>query len=233
MIPTIQHIHEPEVIRVAWQGDDSTDRLRRIVGNIYRHGDTVQLEYATDTEDFEKATESGFKGLPPFPIREQTVYSKNVLEYLEKRLPPKSRADYGVFLKYYGLPENVNLSTLGIVGYTEGQLPADWFSFIHPFDVDAPCEFVMEVAGTRHHCDADTIRALAGETVSFTEEENEHEPTGTAIRLSIGDQSIGHVNRVHLNRFRKWNRTREISGMLVRVNGTSDRPRAFVFVAVR
>lgn len=233
MIPTIQHIHEPKVIQVAWQSDKATDRARRVVGSIYREGETVQLEYATGTEDFQKAVENGFSGLPPFPIRGQTVYSKNVLEYLEKRLPPKSRADYGVFLKNYGLPENTDISTLGIVGYTEGQLPADWFSFVHPFDVDAPCEFVMEVAGTRHYCDADLVRSLIGSQVTFTEEENEHEPTGTAFRLTVGHQHIGHVNRVHLDRFREWNNERHISGTLVRVNGTSDRPRAFVFVEVR
>ena len=232
MEPVIEHIHEPKSLHVAWQPENPDDRRRRVIGQLLRTGDSIELKYAVNTEDFKKAVEYGFQGIPPFPINKDKSYSKNVPEYLEKRLPIASRSDYSKFLNNYGLPSDAEISLFGLLGYTEGQLPADWFSFIHPFDVEGPCEFVTEVAGTRHYCNTDNLRELVGRDVLFVEENNEHEPTGTAFRIMIGDSQIGHVNRVHLDRFRDWSQGRNVSGSLIRVNGTADRPRAFVFVRV-
>lgn len=217
---------------MAWQSDAPDDRLRRIVGNVYREDEGIFLEYAVDSDDYRAAVKNGFKGIPSFPCDRASSYEENVLEYLEKRLPPRNRRDFNVFLQSYGLEPGAKLSNFALVGYTEGRLPADRFSFIHPFEVDGPCEFVMEIAGTRHHCSASFLRESIDSQITFKEEINDQEPTGTAFQIEMNGESIGYVNRVYLSRFRKWSSVGGLKGTLVRVNGTDERPRAFVFVEV-
>ena len=68
-----------------------------------------------------------------------------------RRLPPRNREDFGDYLYLHGLAAPFKLSDLALLGYTGARLPSDAFALVPEFPVDAgPCEYVMEVAGTRH-----------------------------------------------------------------------------------
>ncbi len=148
----IEHIVEPDRLLLSWQ--NPSERLRMFVAELIRNGDEADLVYLKEREDFSKAQSLGFNGYPGFDI--EINIHKNVLTSFMKRLPPRSRGDFGRFLDALRIkPEAKDrISDFALLGYSGAKLPDDDFTVIHPFEnASVPFEFMLPVEGYRYYQD--------------------------------------------------------------------------------
>ena len=232
----IEHIIEPSRLLLSWQAPDGEDRKRHIVAELRRRGDDADMVYLRQSEDYMQAKAKGFSGeYPGFPAEKDHV---GVLPAFMRRLPPRQRGDFDKFLDAIRICPNVAISDFALLGYAGARLPSDDFSIIHPFD-DArpPFEFLLLVAGYRYYqANVPRESLKPGMAAKFEfDPDNPHDPQ--ALRVVIPDVSphpVGYVCRGLLPQVRRW----IVSGMRVegtfeRLNGTSERPLVYLFVAVR
>ena len=90
----IEHIIEPEKLLLSWQTNRSRGRL--FVAELIRKGENADLVYLLNSNEFLNAESLGFEGYPGFSSNKQ-IYD-NVLFAFIKRLPPRSRGDFGKYL---------------------------------------------------------------------------------------------------------------------------------------
>jgi hypothetical protein len=227
----IRHIVEPKRLLLAWQPlEERKDRTRRIVGELVRKDDDVIFHYFKDSEDLRKARENGFHGFPAFPKFEKE-YSADVLETFMLRLPPRTRSDYRNFLKAIRIPEDAAISDFALLGYSEARLPGDGYSIIHPFDDNpVPCEFLSEIAGFRYY--KDSISDLEFGAALHFEFEKDNPVDPNAIRILLGKQKIGYVNRGQLKAFAYWLTHNKVRAYVERKNGRPDKLRVLMFVEI-
>jgi hypothetical protein len=197
-----------------------------------RSGTQVVLRYLRDTKDFQKALELGFIGYPAFPLK-QPEYREGVLELLRRRLPPRSRSDFGEYLQRFGLPRNATLSDFALLGYSEAKLPSDGFSVVNDFeDVKGDFEFVTEIAGFRYYGGMSmVIPEVIGSPVGFRPEPaNKHDRN--AVRVELNGVLIGYVNRLQSCAFLRWLEAGHVSAQIHRIDGSPVRPQVHMFVSV-
>jgi hypothetical protein len=226
---------EPSRLLMTWQPSDESagSRTRRVIGEVLPG---VQPSFATfrylrGTEDYQLAVGSGFKGFPAFRMEDAETH-EGVLESLMRRLPPRNREDFQDYLRLHGLSAPFVLSDFALLGYTGARLPSDGFGLVPEFPLDAcPCEYVMEVAGTRHVLQGTLADVRIGEGVSFSiDEENPVE--SDAIAVNWHGERIGYVNRALKPMFHRWMASgRTLSAVIERLNGKPGRP--LVYVRVR
>lgn len=229
----VEHIFEPKRLLLAWQAPEGLDRTRFIVGELQKHHDNVTFRYTSESEDFEKAQRLGFRIYPAFK-HTNVEYREGVLETFMRRLPPKSRRDFGRYLELYRLPKDQSISDFGLLGYTGAKLPTDGFSIVNPFDgLSGPCEFLLEIAGFRYLSNLSPDELHIGDPVAIKpDDKNKYDPN--AVMIEYKGKTIGYVNRGLCATFRHWIKERyKISGTLERINGHPVRPLVFVFVKVR
>lgn len=227
----IEHIIEPKRLFLVWQQDFYEKDIRCRVAELVNVAGNVELHYLFNTEDFNFALENDFDGFPAFSI-DQKKHDVGVLAVFMRRLPPRSRSDYHLFLDALRLPESAkNLSDFALLDYAEAKLPGDTFSIINAFEeVEAPCEFITEVARILHH-DAKDINLVVGTEVNFIiEPDNPVEPD--AVKIMIGETHIGYVNRVQRESFVRWLRQNKVKGVIDKINGDKDKRRVKIFVTV-
>lgn len=229
----IRHIIEPRKLYLVWQAPEGRERLRRVVGELIRDNNQVLFQYFLDTPDFEAARENGFEGYVAFKTKYQ-VHSNGVLEVFMRRLPPRSRTDFGDYLQRLGLPPDADLSDFALLGYSEAKLPGDGFTVINSFeDCISPCEFLTEIAGFRYYSGMtpNFLTKAIGMSVSFKPEDDnlydEH-----AVQIYAGDTMIGYVNRIQAKSFRRWLISKTIEATIERINGPQERPHVYLFVSV-
>jgi len=79
------------------------------------------------------------------------AYDLGVIETFMRRLPPRTRGDYGNYLEQFRLRPQTPVSDMGLLAYTGAKLPSDGFSIVNPLDdMRADCELLIELAGFRH-----------------------------------------------------------------------------------
>src|SRR5437879_2933750 len=105
----IRHVVEFDKLNLVWQSDNDPNHLRYIVAELTRQGNNVQLKYLKSTQDFETALGFGFKGYPAFNT-EKADHSSGVLEAFKRRLPPRTRGDFGKYLEMFRLPQSIKIS---------------------------------------------------------------------------------------------------------------------------
>ena len=79
---------------------------------------------------------------------------QNVLPSFMKRLPPRSRGDFGRFLDALRIKSEAKdeISNFALLGYSGAKLPDDDFTVIHPFEnASVPFELMLPVQGYRHY----------------------------------------------------------------------------------
>ena len=54
-----------------------------------------------------------------------------------------------------------------------------------------------------------------------------------AVVIKAGTYILGYINRLQTAAFRRWLSDREVKATIERLNGSGDRPRAYMFVTVR
>ena len=230
----IEHLVEPERLLLSWQtsipGEDSQ---RMFVAELIRQGDDAKLVYLSESADFSRATDLGFDDYPGFDIS-KTVY-ENVLPSFMKRLPPRSRGDFGRFLGALRIRSDAEISDFALLGYSGAKLPDDDFTFIHPFEnAPPPFELMVEVQGYQYYQDALPQADLLTDMQAFFEAEPDNPRDRQAIKILIGGLHVGYVCRGLTASFHDWiRRGLEISAYVERINGTEHKPKIYLYVSVK
>ena len=107
-----------------------SERSRRyLVGRLTRSGDSYEFSYLTDSQDYVDAIKNGFTGYPAFGLN-KGPFTNNVMDTFMKRLPPRSRRDFGKFLANHHLSENFDGSDFDLIVHTGISLPSDGFDLL-------------------------------------------------------------------------------------------------------
>lgn len=234
-MPTLHHLVEPSRLLMTWQPSDegAPVRTRRVVGEVIpgAGSKSVVFRYLKATEDFKAAEVAGFKGFPAFRVDEEEI-RHGVLDSLMRRLPPRNREDFADYLQLHGLPAPFELSDVALLGHTGARLPSDGFALVPEFPEDArPCDYVMEVAGTRHVMQGPLSDLRVGDPVSIQPDPDNPVESDALVVLHEG-QRIGFVNRALKGMFRRWMQSGRMTVTIERQNGKPQRPLIFVRVSV-
>ena len=209
------------------------DRTRRVIGEVVpgNGSSDVVFRYFSAGDDLKAAKAAGFKGFPAFRL-EDVETRHGVLESLMRRLPPRNREDFGDYLRLHGLAAPFELSDLALLAYTGARLPSDGFALVPEFPPDAlPCDYVMEVAGTRHVLQDDLSSLHEGDAVSIEREPN-NVVDSDALAVVHHGRRIGYVNRALKDMFHRWLQTGRMTATIERQNGKPNRPLVFVRVSL-
>ncbi len=227
---------------LAWEAAPSDaaashDRKRWAVGELVLESSTACFRYyhgpefirANDGRDLAQLRALGYRGYPAFSVSTET-HRERVLEAFLRRLPPVDRSDFDDFLRHYQIDPRKRPDPFVILALTGAKLPSDGFSLIDPLD-DVPtyADLVLEIAGTRHYQPAAVPQRW--DIIQFYPEAHAQDPM--AVRVEFAHGTLGYVNRLQAPKFRQLLEAADVSGWYLRTNGTTERPRAFLFVRVR
>jgi len=227
----IEHIVEPDRLLLSWQ--TTSVRLRMFVAELIRSGDDANLVYLKDSEEFSKAQSLEFEGYPGFAI-EKDVH-KNVLTSFMKRLPPRSRRDFGRFLDALRIKFEAEISNFALLGYSGAKLPDDDFTVIHPFEkASPPFELLLPVQGYRHYKDQLPLADLSTDMQAGFEAEPDNRWDSEAIKIIINNVRVGYVSRGLTGSFHEWMQAGlAISAYVERINGIEQNPEIYLYVSVK
>jgi hypothetical protein len=236
----IEAVCEPRSLFLAWQAPDPKDRFRYAVGIIERAETTYTLRYFepqrefqhyNDGRSFDQVMALGYSGYPAFSIKRPV--HEDVLPVFLRRLPPRSRLDFAEYVSQFRLRPSPGISDFALLGHTEAKLPNDGFSLVDALDPAASrCDLMLELAGYGHYAKTVEDVMSVGLPVSIeTEPTNQYD--ANAVKVSVRGHTIGYINRLQTKAFQCWLRERQVTAVVERLNGSADRPRAFVFVRVR
>jgi HIRAN domain len=239
----ITRASEPDRLYLAWQAPDQFgDRFRWAVGVIERQAGAHVFRYLEPATEFpalnqgrtfEDIQSLGFVGYPPFSPK-RALHVGDVLTPLIRRLPPRRRSDFLDYTRQFRLAPELELSDFALLGRTEAKLPSDGFSVVDPLDRDADqCDLMLEIAGFRYYiCEKSASEDRVGQLVEVSPEPNNPKDPN-AVQFCLNGRKIGNVNRLQASTFLHWLSERRVSAVVERLNGNSEKPRAFVFVKVR
>lgn len=234
-MPLLSHLVEPARLVMTWQPSDegAPVRTRRIVGEVAydKLSSGVVFRYARDSKDYQAAVAAGFKGFPAFRL-EDSESRQGVLESLMRRLPPRNREDFSEYLQLHGLAAPFKLSDMALLGYTGARLPSDGFALVPEFPLGAaPCDYVMEVAGTRHVLQGSLSELHVGDAVSIQPDPS-NSVESDALSVTHDGNLIGYVNRALKDMLYRWLRSGRMTATVERQNGKPGRPLVFVRVSI-
>jgi hypothetical protein len=229
----IEHIVEPEKLLLSWQPQPTVGRGRMFVAELIRNGDDTDLVYLLNSEEFQKALSLGFKEYPGFVITQQKY--ENILFAFMKRLPPRSRGDFGKYLDSLRIPRDAVISDFALLGYAGAKLPDDDFTVIHMFEnAVPPFELLLHVQGYRYYVEQLPFASikLGQEAIFQAEPDNKFDPR--AIKIIINGTRAGYVCRGLTESFHKWFAVGyTIDASIERINGTEERPEIYLYVSVK
>ncbi len=227
----IEHIVEPDRLLLSWQA--KSERLRMFVAELIRNGDDGNLVYLKESEDFSKAQILGFEKYPGFDTEKEV--HENVLGSFMKRLPPRSRGDFGRFLDALRIKSGAEITNFALLGYSGAKLPDDDFTIIHPFEnASPPFELMLFVQGYRYYKDQLPSNALSQDMQAGFEAEPDNPKDPEAIKIIINDVKVGYVNRGLTGSFHEWMQAGlAISAYVERINGIEQNPEIYLYVSVK
>lgn len=222
----IEYVRDPSRLLLIWQRpeEDGVPRVRRAVAELVREGGApVRFRYLADTPDFVAAQAEGFVNFPAFR-KLHVTYDIGVLDVFMRRLPPRSRGDYGKYLEQFRLRPETPISDFALLAYTGATLPSDGFGILDSLDGPAGVfDVLLTVAGVRHVAPNVATELRVGAAATFVPEEgNVHDADAVAVHVS--GTHVGYVPRPQARGLRHLLRTAEIDAQVVRVNGTPERP---------
>ena len=227
----ITKVREPRRLVVVWQpADGSGDRRRRAIAEVVKEGENVRFSYLRGTPDYEEAFQQGFLGYPAFRLA-QVDHTQGVMAALLRRLPPRSRQDFPVYLAALRIPVSLPISDFALLGVSEAKLPGDGFSLVDPLeDLRAPADLMMEIAGYRHNAPSLTDLDIGKPVLFIPEPTNAFDPH--AIKIMLGEKKLGYINTVQARAFGEILHDCRVSAVIERLNGKPDKPRAFIFAEI-
>ena len=229
----IEHIIEPEKLLLSWQtSQPCKDRGRMFVAKLIRKADDADLVYLLDSDEFRKAQSLGFKDYTGFSTKQRI--HENVLSTFMKRLPPRSRGDFGKYLDSLRIRKGAEISDFALLGYSGARLPDDDFTVIHTFEnAVPPFEFLLPVQGYRYYTERLPFDSITLEQKAIFQAEPENEFDPKAIKILIGGVHSGYVCRGLIESFLKWfEMGYKIDAGIERKNGTTEHPEIYLFVSV-
>ncbi len=231
----IEHIVEPDRLLLSWQTKTTSNQLRMFVAELIRNGNDADLVYLKESEDFLKVQSLEFEGYPGFAIEKEV--HENVLGSFMKRLPPRSRGDFGRFLDALRIkPEAKDeISDFALLGYSGAKLPDDDFTVIHIFEnASVPFELMLFVQGYRYYKDQLPSNALSQDMQAGFEAEPDNPKDPEAIKIIINDVKVGYVSRGLTGSFHEWMQAGlAISAYVERINGREQNPEIYLYVSVK
>jgi hypothetical protein len=253
----IEHIVEPDRLLLSWQSSiPGENRLRMFVAELIRNGnDDANLVYLKESEDFLRAQSLGFEKYTGFDTEKEV--HENVLGSFMKRLPPRTRGDFGRFLEALRIKPDAKaeISDFALLGYSGAKLPDDDFTVIHPFEnASTPFELMLPVQGYRYYKDQLPFAALTKNMQAEFEAEPENPKDPEAIKIIINGVRAGYVSRGLTGSFHKWIQSGlkisacrgltgsfhkwiqsglKISAYVERINGTEQIPEIYLYVLVK
>jgi hypothetical protein len=231
---TINHVFEPRRLLLTWLQPiaEGVNRNRRIVAELIRENGAVALHYLNGTPDFEQAIKEGFTGFPAFDIN-QVEHRSGVEDAFMRRLPPKKREDYVVFLAQHHLPSDFSGSNFALLGLTGARLPSDSFELCPDLEsAETPIDVLIEVAGFRHHGLMADIQPRVGDPVTFQPDAGNAHDTD-AVGIYLDGRKIGYINRALCSGMKRLMATGSVSGSVIRVNGKPERPLIHVMASFK
>jgi hypothetical protein len=238
----IHTIGEPQRLILAWQAPDHLgNRYRWAVGVVSPVANDWHLRYFEAGSEFEQFNPGepyeslialGYKGYAAFDPGTK-VHTLGVLAAFMRRVPPRNRADFGEYRSAYHLSPEATLSDIGLLAVTEAKLPSDGFSLVDTLDPHiGHCDLFLEVAGFRYYsAEIPFLSGALGEQIQLSAEPtNQQDPN--AIMVLVRRSRIGYINRLQAPTFLRWMTEGRVHGFLERLNGSTNRPRAFIFVRV-
>lgn len=233
---TLRHLVEPERLLLTWQPPDENapSRTRRVVGEVLPNADRTSavFRYLGGSADFARALELGFRGFPAFKM-DHGPASDGVLDAFWRRLPPRKREDFQDFLHQHWLPYPFPLSDFALLGYTGAKLPSDGFALVPVFSpADLPCEYIMEIAGTRYIADKDLAAVQLGDVLDVVRE-TDNPVDVDALAIHHSGKAIGYVNRAMRPTFYAWLEAGTMEITVVRKNGKPSRPLIYCKVLIK
>jgi hypothetical protein len=239
----IERESEPRQLFLAWQAPDHFgNRFRWAVGVLTPRGTDHTFRYLVSGSEFESLNQGhrfdelvalGYQGHPSFNPK-RVVHEREILSPFVRRLPPRSRSDFQDYTSQFRLARALRVSDFELLGRTEAKLPSDGFSLVDPLDPDADWyDLLLEVAGFQYYVNQEKPMTITvGSSVEIAAEpDNPVDPN--AVQFVLGGRKIGNVNRLQTKAFLRWLGERRVSGVLERLNGSAEKPRAFIFVRVR
>ena len=227
----IEHIVEPDRLLLSWQA--KSERLRMIVAELIRNDDDGNLVYLKESEDFSKAQILGFEKYPGFDTEKEV--HENVLGSFMKRLPPRSRGDFGRFLDALRIKAEAGISDFALLGYSGAKLPDDDFTVIHPFEnASVPFELMLPVEGYQYYQDELPLNVLSTDMQADFEAEPDNTKDPEAIKIIIDGIRAGYVCRGLTASFHKWMQSGlTISAYVERINGAGQDPKVYLYVSAK
>lgn len=239
-VQSIRNIREPSRLVLAWQAPDQfNNRFRWAVGALTQTNNEYQFRYFDELEfaklnggrDFSELKSLGYRGYPVFPPTRDT-FKLNVLLPFLRRLPPRSRTDFAAYLKSFMIAPDAIVSDFALLGLTEAKLPSDGFSVVDELlDIDGERELFVELAGHRHYADSLPGALAIGESIDLDPEPSNPHDAGAVVARYRG-KCIGYINRLQAPSFLSWIAANRVTAKLQKLNGTKERPRAFLFAKV-
>jgi hypothetical protein len=226
----VEHFITTNKLLLSWQSKNGIGR-RYIVGEINKEQNgTYYFQYLYNTEDFKKAEESGFQGHPAFK-KGKASYSENALEAFLSRLPPRKRGDFNKYLANHFLPETFDGDGYTLLAHTGAKLPSDGFTLIPDLSNPIlPFDYVMEVAGARHHISGKTLNSLQiGDSISFIKEEDNPEDSN-AIAIYFSNEKIGYVNRVVCKTLLPLLEKKLLKASILKITNEDERPLIHILI---
>jgi len=225
-------VYEPSRLILTWQPilNEGDRGSRHAVAEVIRSNNQIVFKYLKNSKDFNDALALGFEGYPAFSL-DKDVHDENVMGALMRRLPPRSRPDFFNYLNRHLLPEDFKGSDFSLLAYTGAGLASDSFSICPDLrSAEAPFDIPMQIAGYRYNRPKNP-KILNKCTLSFVREDNPHDPD--AIAICANGSRIGYVSRVMCNGFDELLNNHSVEAKVTRLNGTPERPTAWILLKVR
>jgi hypothetical protein len=225
----ISNIVQSEFIYLIWKSPKGN---RFPVGKLYRND---RFEYIAK----HSAYEAGFTCYAAFAIFTEAplIEYSEPIKVFSRRLPPKSRSDYGKFLALYGLDHTLdavkNISDFDLLAYTGAHLTDNPFSFANPFkDCKPPFQFVMQAAAFERYGVNFNNNDLLEQSLSLCPEP-ENPKDKEAISVKFGEEKIAYISRSYTEAFHEWLiHGFNIDLTVFRINGADEHRYLYLFVSV-
>ena len=229
----IEHIVEPEKLLLSWKtSQPGKSRGRMFIAELIRNGDDADLIYLFDSDEFRKAQSLGLKEYTGFSAN-QRIHEKVLFTFM-KRLPPRSRGDFGKYLGSLRIRMDAKISNFALLGYSGAKLPDDDFTVIHTFENGVPpFEFLLHVQGYRYHVEQLPFASIKLEQEAIFQAEPENPADPKAIRIVLNGVRAGYVCRGLTESFHKWFAAGyAVNANVERINGTDKLPEIYLYVSV-
>ena len=229
----IEHIIEPEKLLLSWQPQPTKGRGRMFVAELIRKENDADLVYLLDSREFKNATSLGFEKYTGFPVEQRR--HENVLSIFMKRLPPRSRGDFGKYLDSLRIRKDAEISDFALLGYSGAKLPDDDFTVVNTFEnAIPPFELLLHVQGYHYYANQLPLSSINQGQGAVFQPEPENEFDSRAVKIVINETRVGYVCRGLTESFHKWFEAGyKIDASIERINGPEDKPEIYLYVSVK